>query len=280
MPLSRQDAFPLEAMEAEGFVVSFGTGTITAVGRPLPSEEPVGIVYGGVPFAVMMVTPSCLNDFAYGFSLTEGIIEHRDEIRNVRIEQTENGLQCFIDLTPDRLHAHFARRRAFSGRTGCGLCGIDDLASLPHAKSPVGEAPRVEVAAIQRAVAEVEKRQPLNAQTRAVHAAAWAGLDGKIVAVREDVGRHNALDKLIGSLLLTDAEPRQGFAIVTSRCSFELVEKVAAFGARTLVAISAPTARALQRARELDITLAGIARSDSMTVFHGIGHLVQQDAVQ
>jgi FdhD protein len=279
MPLSRQDGFPLDAMEAEGIVVSFGTGTMTVVGRPLPSEEPLGIVYGGVPFAVMMVTPSCLNDFAYGFSLTEGVIQHRNEIRNVRFEQWENGLQCFIDLTPDRLHVHFARRRAFSGRTGCGLCGIDDLQSLPHAKSPTGEAPRIAITAIQRAIAEMETHQPLNDQTRAVHAAAWARLDGKLVAVREDVGRHNALDKLIGSLLLTDAEPRQGFAIVTSRCSFELVEKVAAFGARTLVAISAPTARALQRARELDITLAGIARRDSMTVFHGIEQLVQEDVV-
>jgi FdhD protein len=226
----------------------------------------------------MMVTPSHLEEFAYGFSLTEGVIESRHSIRSICIEQTENGLQCSIDLTPDRLHAHFARRRAFSGRTGCGLCGIDDLAFLPHAKAPQGEAPRLAVAAIQRAVAEMEEQQPLNDRTRAVHAAAWADLDGKLVAVREDVGRHNALDKLIGFLLLRDTDPRQGFAVVTSRCSFELVEKVAAFGARTLVAISAPTARALQRARELDITLVGIARHDSMTVFHGLGHLLQQEA--
>jgi FdhD protein len=274
---NRDQSFAPEAMEVDASVISFDTGTITATRRALPSEEPVGIVYGGVPFAVMMMTPSYLEDFAYGFSLTEGVIESRHDIRGIRIEQAEDGLRCFINLTPDRLHAHFARTRVLSGRTGCGLCGIDDLASLPHAKQPEGAAPSVTVTAIQRAVAEME--QPLNDRTRAVHAAAWAGLDGRIVAVREDVGRHNALDKLIGFLLLTDAEPRQGFAIVTSRCSFELVEKIAAFGARTLVAISAPTARALQRARELDITLAGIARHDSMTVFNGVEHLLQEEAV-
>lgn len=279
MPHSRDQSLIPEAIEADSAVISFETGVITLTRRPLPSEEPVGIVYGGVPFAVMMVTPSHLEDFAYGFSLTEGVIEHPHDIRGIRIEQTESGLQCFIDLTPDRLRAHFARRRAFSGRTGCGLCGVDDLASLPHAKTPEGEVPRVAVAAIQRAVAGMEEQQSLNDRTGAVHAAAWAGLDGQIVAVREDVGRHNALDKLIGSLLLIDTEPRQGFAIVTSRSSFELVEKVAAFGARTLVAISAPTARALQRARELDITLVGIARHDSMSVFHGIGHFLQKEAV-
>jgi FdhD protein len=274
---NRDQSFAPEAMEVDASVISFDTGTITATRRALPSEEPVGIVYGGVPFAVMMMTPSYLEDFAYGFSLTEGVIESRHDIRGIRIEQAEDGLRCFINLTPDRLHAHFARTRVLSGRTGCGLCGIDDLASLPHAKQPEGAAPSVTVTAIQRAVAEME--QPLNDRTRAVHAAAWAGLDGRIFAVREDVGRHNALDKLIGFLLLTDAEPRQGFAIVTSRCSFELVEKIAAFGARTLVAISAPTARALQRARELDITLAGIARHDSMTVFNGVEHLLQEEAV-
>lgn len=266
-------------MDAEATVVSFETETATSIGRSLPAEEPVGIIYGGVPFAVMMVTPSCLEDFAYGFSLTEGIIEDRSDIRGVRIEQAENGLQCFIDPVPERLRQHLARRRALSGRTGCGLCGIDDLSSLPHARAPEGEAPRITIGAIRRALVTIEGEQPLNDRTHAVHAAAWANLDGELVAVREDVGRHNALDKLIGALLRIDADPRQGFAIVTSRCSFELVEKIAAFGARTLVSVSAPTARALERARALDITLAGIARRDSMTVFHGIERLVQQEAV-
>lgn len=279
MPPSRNHAHP-EAIEAEASIVSFETGAVTGTTRALPEEEPVGILYGGVPFAVMMVTPSHLEDFAYGFSLTEGVIVDRRDIRGIRVEQAETGLQCSIDLVPDRLHHHLARRRALSGRTGCGLCGIDDLASLPYARAPEGEAPRVTVGAIRRALAQMEHWQPLNDRTRAVHAAAWARIDGEVVAVREDVGRHNALDKLIGSLIRTDADPKQGFAIVTSRCSFELVEKIAAFGARTLVAVSAPTARALARARELDITLAGIARRDSMTVFHGLERLLQQESVR
>jgi FdhD protein len=266
-------------MEAKATVISFETGAVTVTDRLLPSEEPVGLVYGGLPFAVMMATPSHLEDFAYGFSLTEGIIKDRRDIRGVRIEQVENGLQCSIDLIPDRLHQHLARRRALSGRTGCGLCGIDDFASLPHAKAPEGEAPHLTISAVQRALSAMEEEQPLNDRTRAVHAAAWAGLNGEIVAVREDVGRHNALDKLIGALLRVDTDPRRGFAVLTSRCSFELVEKIAVFGARSLVTVSAPTSRALERARDLDITLVGIARHDSMTVFHGLERLLQQESV-
>jgi len=279
MPPNRHhDSLP-EAVQDEACVVSFETGARTTVSRLLPSEEPVAIAYGGVPFAVMMVTPSDLEDFAYGFSLTEGIVESRHDIRGIRIERVENGLECSIDLAAERMHQHLARRRALSGRTGCGLCGIEDLASLPRAKQLEGMAARIAVDAIRCALLQMEHEQPLNDKTRAVHAAAWAGLNGELVAVREDVGRHNALDKLIGALLRMDIDPHEGFALVTSRCSFELVEKIAAFGGRTLIAVSAPTARALRRARELDITLAGIARRDSMTVFHGIERLLQQEAI-
>jgi FdhD protein len=266
-----------DAAEAGAGIVAFGTGEVCAVRRALPSEEPVSVVYGGVPFAVMMATPSDLEDFAFGFSLTEGVVESRRDIRGVRVERAENGLVCAVDLIPDRLHGHLARRRALAGRTGCGLCGIDDLASLPRARAPEGEAPRIPVEAIRRALSGLEAAQPLNDLTRAVHAAGWAGLDGEIALAREDVGRHNALDKLIGALLRADADPGRGFAVVTSRCSFELVEKIAAFGARTLVSVSAPTSRALERARDLDITLVGVARRDSMTVFHGVERLLKQE---
>jgi FdhD protein len=268
-----------DAMEAGAAVVAFDTGAVSTARRALPAEEPLEIAYGGVPFAVMMVTPSDLEDFAFGFSLTEGIVESRQDIRQVRVEPAENGLRCAIELSPERLHGHLARRRALSGRTGCGLCGIDDLASLPHARAPEGEAPPVAVEAIRRALAGMEDAQPLNDLTRGVHAAAWAGLDGDIVLVREDVGRHNALDKLIGALLRRHADPGRGFAVVTSRCSFELVEKIAAFRARTLVSVSAPTSRALDRARALDITLVGIARRDSMTVFHGLERILKQEPI-
>ncbi|MGO4526117.1 formate dehydrogenase accessory sulfurtransferase FdhD [Microvirga sp. 2MCAF35] len=261
---------PITVIPFEGTGVSCGT-------RAIPSEVPVNLVYGGIPFAVMMTTPSDLEDFALGFSLTEGIITHPQDIRGSRVEQDERGLRLAIDLVPDRLHEHLARKRALSGRTGCGLCGIDDLKSLPQARAPEGDAPVVAVSAIHSALLGLDRRQDLNERTRAVHAAAWADRDGTIRFVREDVGRHNALDKLIGAACRAGTPPDSGFVVVTSRCSFELVEKVAAFGARTLVSISAPTSLALERARHLDITLIGIARRDTMTVFHGIERIIRMD---
>ncbi|WP_114948482.1 formate dehydrogenase accessory sulfurtransferase FdhD [Microvirga calopogonii] len=277
-PSKRGSSLPA-VVEASATIVSFEGGHCTPDARAVPSEVPVNIVYGGIPFAVMMATPSDLEDFAVGFSLTEGIIKSLQDIRSIAVQTHERGLRLTIDLTSQRLHEHLARKRALSGRTGCGLCGIDDLAALPQAHLPKGAAPSLTASAIHRALNQLDQEQPLNEITRAVHAAAWADLDGKVDIVREDVGRHNALDKLIGALCSNDINSDQGFVIVTSRCSFELVEKVAAFGARTLVAISAPTSLALERAGQLDITLVGIARRDAMTVFHGLKRIRSQDAL-
>ncbi|MBA1158815.1 formate dehydrogenase accessory sulfurtransferase FdhD [Microvirga mediterraneensis] len=268
------------ALEAPIAVIPFNGTGVSRGARAIPSEVPVNLVYGGIPFAVMMTTPSDLEDFALGFSLTEGIIKHPQDIRGIRVEPDERGLRLAIDLVPNRLHEHLARKRALSGRTGCGLCGIDDLKALPHARTPEGNAPVIALSAIHSALQDLDRRQVLNELTHAVHAAAWADLDGTIRYVREDVGRHNALDKLIGAACLTDTKPDSGFAVVTSRCSFELVEKVAAFGAKTLVSISAPTSLALERARQLDIMLIGIARRDSMTVFHGLDRISGIDGAQ
>lgn len=268
----------LEAVEMPATVLRFEECEPVRITRAIPSEVPVNLVYGGIPFAVMMTTPSDLEDFAFGFSLTEGVIESPGDIRGIRIEAEERGLRLAIDLTPDKLHAHLARKRAMAGRTGCGLCGIDDLKALPQARSPHGSPPRVSLGAIRRALTALDAEQALNERTHAVHGAAWAGLDGTLLVVREDVGRHNALDKLIGALCRAETRPEAGFVIVTSRCSFELVEKVAVFGARTLVAISAPTSLALERARQHDMTLVAIARRDSVTVFHGLEHIQMEDA--
>jgi FdhD protein len=254
--------------------IAFTDGSSRTGARDVAVERGVNVVYGGMPFAVMMLTPSDLTDFAYGFSLTEGVIEAAAHIRAVSVTEEPDGLKLFIDLAPGRLHEHLARRRAMAGRTGCGVCGIEDLESLPRAKSMTGAAPHVALSAIRRALDELDERQVLNAITRAVHAAGWADRDGHLVAVREDVGRHNALDKLIGALLRDGVRPEDGFFVITSRCSFEMVEKAGAFGARTLIAISAPTSLALERARALDITIAGIARRDTMTVFHGADRIV------
>ncbi|GJD54597.1 formate dehydrogenase accessory sulfurtransferase FdhD [Methylobacterium dankookense] len=237
--------------------------------RALAVEMPVNLVYGSVPYAVMMTTPADLADFAYGFSLTEGIVESADEIRGVAVEEAEEGLRVLIDLVPGRLREHLARKRAISGRTGCGVCGIDDLAALPTAETRGAPDLRVSLRAIERALAALSDAQALNRETRAVHAAAWADLDGTLLAAREDVGRHNALDKLIGALIREGRDPASGFAVITSRCSFEMVEKTARLGAAVIVAISAPTSLALARARMHGMTLCAIARSDTLTSFCG-----------
>ena len=246
--------------------------------RAIAVETPVQVAYGGVPFGVMMLTPADLEDFAFGFSLTEGIITQASDIRHVAAEAAPDGLRLRIDLVGSRMHAHLARKRALSGRTSCGLCGIEDLDALPRALAAQGQAPSVALAAIRRALAGLEARQPLNAETRAVHGAAWCDRAGAILEVREDVGRHNALDKLVGALLRQGIAARDGFALITSRASFEMVEKVGTFGGRTLVAISAPTSLALERARALDITLVGIARRDAITIFHGTERILSDKA--
>ncbi len=245
-------------------------GTIVAErAHAVAVETPVRVSFADIPFAVMMLTPADLLDFAYGFSLTEGIVERAAEIRSVTEEELDDGLGLRIELNGDRLHKHLARQRAMTGRTGCGVCGIDDIQALRRARGTDAVAPRVAVPAIARALRALDAAQTLNIETRAVHAAAWSDAAGTITAVREDVGRHNALDKLIGACLRDGTDPADGFALITSRCSFEMVEKAATFGARTLVAISAPTSFAIRRARDLDVALVAIARRDTLTVFNG-----------
>jgi len=262
-------SLPPSSRPAEALVVG-ADGSIRPTRRAVAEEVPVSIVYSSVPFAVMMLTPLDLEDFAYGFSLTEGIVPDASGIREVAVEEDPRGLRLEIRLAPSALTAHLARRRSIAGRTGCGLCGIEELDQLPAAMRPEGEAPAIDVAAIRRALAALEESQPLNDETRAMHAAAFAGADGSLVAVREDIGRHNALDKLAGALMRARVRTAEGFVLVTSRCSFELVEKTASIGARTLVAISAPTALALDRARALDMNLVAVARRDTVAVFHGM----------
>ena len=270
---------PAEAqIAAPARTFTFG-GEVSDTMRSIAIERPVQVSFGDVPFGVMMVTPQDLDDFAYGFSLTEGVIATAADVRGIAVVETSEGLHLRVDLTGATLHAHLARKRALSGRTSCGLCGIEDLAALDRATRPAGPAPTLALRAIERAVQDLERHQPLNADTRAIHGAAWCDHAGTILHAREDVGRHNALDKLVGALLRAGVAPGTGFVIITSRASFEMVEKVAVFGCRTLVAISAPTALALERAMALDITLAGVARRDAVTVFHGAERIVTQGSV-
>lgn len=237
--------------------------------RAVAVEAPVQIAIGGAPFAVMMATPRDLEDFAYGFVLTEQIAASLDDIRAIEIERVEDGWKLKIALSSERLQAHLARGRAMTGRTGCGLCGIEDFSQMPSPRPPLHPQASIAPAAIRAALSELEARQPLNQATRAVHAAAWCGRDGKIVFAREDVGRHNALDKTIGALARAAVTPDSGFFVITSRCSFEMVAKAAIFGARTLVSVSAPTSFALEQAQRFGVRLIAVARRDQALCFEG-----------
>ncbi len=239
--------------------------------RAIAVETPLEIAYGGQPFAVMMGTPADLEDFAAGFSLTEGVIERFEEIRAIEARADEEAARIDVALTGDRLRVHLARRRAIAGRTGCGVCGIEDLEHLPKTRPRLAPARPLSPAAVGAAVAALDARQPLNALTHAVHAAAWCSAQGDILALREDVGRHNALDKCVGALLRGGLAPDDGFFLVTSRCSYEMVTKAAAFGAGALVSVSAPTSLALRAARAAGLRLIVTARHDGALTFDEFG---------
>jgi FdhD protein len=255
----------------------FVDGTRQPAPRDVPVETAMTIVYAPIPFAVMMASPQDLEDFAVGFSVTEGIIDGIDDIRSVAVEEDDAGLKLIVTLVSDKLQRHLARGRNLAGRTGCGVCGIGDLDALPRAAMVPGISVELRIGAIRQALEQLPHRQTLNAATGAVHAAAWCEPDGRIAAIREDVGRHNALDKLIGHLLRRRTDPLNGFLVITSRCSFEMIEKAAAFGARAMVAISAPTSLAIERARAYGITLVALARRDSALVFNGGEHVIAGD---
>jgi FdhD protein len=244
----------------------FDGGASARMPVEVAEEVPVNLVYATLPHAVMMATPADLEDFAYGFSLTEGVVTAPAEIRGVAVREVARGIVLEIDLVPAALRRHMARRRSMAGRTGCGLCGIESLEQLPEAR-PVAPGTPIAPAAIRAALLGLEGRQVLNRATRAVHAAAWCDAAGGIVLLREDVGRHNALDKLVGACLRAGIAPREGFVLLTSRASFEMVEKAASFGAGTVVAISAPTSLAVERAAALGISLVAVARPDGAVRF-------------
>ena len=254
------------AIKTHATRISFA-GEVAAVERALPIEVAVGIVYAPTPYAVMMASPIDLEDFAYGFSLTEGVIDSAHDIRSVEVEREDRGYRLIITLGADKLRAQFARTRNMSGRTGCGVCGIEDINALPFAPQRPRRGAPLALSAARRAIHSLDGRLPLGDLTRATHAAAWCDHTGAILHIREDVGRHNALDKLIGALMRSGVDAASGFIVITSRCSFEMVEKTAAFGARAIVAVSAPTSLALERAQTHGMTLLAVARADGALLF-------------
>ena len=234
--------------------------------RTLAEEVPVAFSYDGAAHAVLMATPDDLEDFALGFSYTEGIITAAAEIAELAVVSVADGIVLRMWLTGDRSDVFAARRRRFVGPAGCGMCGLESLAEANRAIPMATHGLQVSRREIEEAVAALPTRQALNMQTRAVHAAAFWRPDQGLV-LREDVGRHNALDKLAGALLRTGRSAAAGVIVLSSRISIELVQKAGMMRAAIIVGVSAPTALAVRTAESSGLTLVGIARDDGFEVF-------------
>jgi FdhD protein len=242
-------------------------GIATPVTEALAEETPVTFAYNLAPHAVMMATPADLEDFAVGFSLTEGLVRDASDITGLSVVRHRRGIELQIELSAELAAAAGAQSRRLSGRTGCGICGMVEVDRLLRELPSVRNAVEVETSAVTCAMRALARRQPLNAATGAVHAAGWARLDGVLVHVREDVGRHNALDKLVGAIVRAGEPAHEGFVVMTSRGSFELVQKATVMGAPLLATVSAPTALAVRVAQSVGLTLAGFARDERLTVY-------------
>jgi FdhD protein len=235
--------------------------------RAMAEESPVALVYDGTTIAVLMATPADLADLAVGFSLTEGIIKDVSEIDELNVVPGSAGIELRIWLRPDSGRTLKERQRRLVGPTGCGLCGIESLQEAQRISAPVARAIRLAPEQVGLAVERLTASQALNRETRATHAAGFFVPEGDGMVVREDVGRHNALDKLAGALAATNTPGRVGAVVLTSRISVEMVQKAAAIGAGIVIAVSAPTALAIRTAEACGITLVGIARGRDFEVF-------------
>jgi FdhD protein len=235
--------------------------------RAIPEETAVALTYNGGTYAVMMATPQDLEDFAIGFSLSEGVISSPGDIDSLDVVRLDDGVELRMWLSKPKADRLQERRRNIAGPTGCGLCGIDSIAEAMRPAAVIGHGQQFSSEQIMAAMRNIPSRQKLNIETRAVHAAAFWDVSSGVVALREDVGRHNALDKLAGALARGSIVASEGIILLTSRVSVEMVQKSAAIGAPVMVSVSAPTALAVRMADEAGITLAAIARADGFEVF-------------
>ncbi|WP_115511126.1 formate dehydrogenase accessory sulfurtransferase FdhD [Xanthomonas arboricola] len=248
-------------------VVRHRGGRNATVQDMVAAEMPVAFHYNGVPFAVMMATPEDLEDFAFGFSLSEGIVDQPQDLRVVAVETFLEGASLQIEIPPERAAALDRRRRNLDGRSGCGVCGNESIEAVLRVPPALQSSLQIDAQALARALEALHAQQPIAAQTGAVHAAGWADAHGVVRYVREDVGRHNALDKLVGALARERVDASQGFAVVTSRASYEMAMKAAQARITLLAAISAPTALAISLADSAGLTLIGFARDHDCVVY-------------
>jgi len=247
--------------------VSVTNGAFAAGDRVVPEETPVAFTYNGSAHAVMMATPADFEDFAIGFSLSEGIIGSPEDVVSTEILEHALGCEVRMWLSEACAGSYRARRRALAGPVGCGLCGVESLEEAARPVQPVSSDLHLPPDAVAAAMADLSDMQLLNREARAIHAAAFWRPDEGLIGLREDVGRHNALDKLAGALARAGEEPSRGAVLLTSRVSVEMVQKAARLGAPVIVAVSAPTALAVRLAESCGITLVAVARGDRFEVF-------------
>lgn len=245
----------------------FDSRNATTADQWVLEETPVALVYNGITHAVMLATPQDLEDFALGFSLSEDIVRDRRDVFDIEVTSRADGVEVAMRIAGSALQRLKQTRHMRTGRTGCGLCGVESLAQFSTPSPVVADRTRVRAAALHRAMASLPDHQHLHQLTGAAHAAGWADADGKLLLVREDIGRHNALDKLIGAMVRSGVSPAQGFCVLTSRASYEMVQKAARAGIGLLAAVSAPSALAVRVAEQAGLTLAGFVRNGQYAAY-------------
>ena len=255
------------AVSAEVAVQRWTRGTLADTTDLVAEETPVALVYHDVPHVVMLATPADLEDYAFGFTLSEGLVASADEIRGVEVIPGEASTDVKISVAWERFTELLQRRRNLAGRTGCGLCGAETAEDAIRECQVVPAGVTVTATELHEAMAQLSALQLINARTGSVHAAAWVVPGRGIQVVREDVGRHNALDKTIGALARAQADFAAGYMLITSRASYEMVQKCATMGVALLVALSAPTAFAVRLAQRSGLTLVAFARADQHVVY-------------
>lgn len=252
---------------AQVAVEKWHDGVCVLAADNVAEEAPVALVYNGVSHVVMLTSPQNLDDFALGFSLSEGILHHASELLDCYVSKLEEGIHMDLHITEERFDALKDQRRNLTGRTGCGLCGAETLKQVIRQINTVSSSAMFSAEQIYAGFAQMKQQQELQRLTGATHAAGWLCADGMVEIVREDVGRHNSLDKLIGALVRADQDLSAGAVLITSRASYEMVQKTAIAGIGILAAISAPTGLAVRLADQTNLTLLGFVRPHSHVVY-------------